>query len=65
MTYDSWKTTNPDDEQPGEPVAECDCCGKTRPLSRCWVPGGLETWACEECSGMTVQPIDGWRGCYQ
>ena len=29
MTYDTWKTTEPDDE----PWAECDCCGKRAPLS--------------------------------
>lgn len=32
----------------GDPVGECDCCGKVRPLSRC-LPFGIETWACEEC----------------
>jgi hypothetical protein len=51
MTYDTWKTTNPDDERLGEPVAECDCCGKMRPLARCWAPVGVETWACDECRG--------------
>ena len=29
-------------------LAECDCCGKEAPLSRCWA-GGIETFACEEC----------------
>ena len=50
MTYDNWKTTNPDDEQLGDPVGQCDCCGKMRPLSQCWA-FGIETWACEECRG--------------
>ncbi len=33
-----------------DPTGECDCCGRMRPLSRCWA-GALETWACDECRG--------------
>jgi hypothetical protein len=29
-------------------LADCDCCGKERPLSRCF-SYGLETFACDEC----------------
>jgi len=29
-------------------IAECDCCGAERALSRCWL-GDMETFACEEC----------------
>lgn len=48
-TYDEWKTTNPADGELGDgPIAPCDCCGKVRPLTRCW-PFGTETWACDEC----------------
>ena len=28
----------------------CDCCGKRREVSKCWV-SGLETFACDECRG--------------
>jgi hypothetical protein len=50
MTYDHWKTTEPEpfDE---EPKGECDCCGRVRPLTRCW-PFGMETFACDECRGV-------------
>ena len=51
MTYDNWKTTNPEDEALGvyESYADCDCCGKLRRLRQCWVYGNMETWACAEC----------------
>jgi hypothetical protein len=56
-SYDSWKTTEPDTGGDGADVyADCDCCGKRRPVSRCWAPGGLETWACDECQG--IDPAD-------
>ena len=42
-TYDDWKTTEPD-PYADKSVGECDCCGKMRPLSRCWAPGGVETY---------------------
>lgn len=32
----------------GDPIADCDCCGKHRPVSKLWA-FGIETWACEEC----------------
>ena len=55
-TYDDWKTTEPD-PYADEPVGECDCCGKRRPLTQCWLYRkdhyrGLETWACDECRGL-------------
>lgn len=34
------------------PFGNCDCCGKKRPLSRCWAPGDVETFACDECRGI-------------
>jgi hypothetical protein len=36
-------------------VGECDCCGKRRKLTQCWV-GELETWACYRCQ--SVDPAD-------
>ena len=53
MTYDEWKTTDPADR--GPPQADCDCCGKMRRVSQCWL-GNLETWACDECRG--IDPAD-------
>ena len=55
MTYDHWKTTEPepfkewppDDED--EP-RECDCCGKERKLTSLFY-SGIETFACDECRG--------------
>ena len=49
-TYDDWKTDSgyEDDDRP---IGECDCCGKQRPLSRCWYLGYMETFACDECQG--------------
>jgi len=49
MSYDTWKSTEPDPPHDG-PFGECDCCGQKRPLSRCW-PMGIETYACDECRG--------------
>jgi len=50
-TYDDWKLASPDDEPDynAEPIGECDCCGKQRPLTRTWYLS-METWACEECT---------------
>jgi hypothetical protein len=51
-TYDDWKLASPDDEadaQSDQRVADCDCCGKRRPVFRTWAYS-IETWACEECS---------------
>jgi hypothetical protein len=31
-------------------LADCDCCGKEAPLSRCF-SYGLETFACDACRG--------------
>jgi hypothetical protein len=63
MTYDHWKTTEPDDgaerpdyDEEAEAAAalnQCDCCGKLRVLSRCWA-FGIETYACDECRGAEV-----------
>ena len=51
MTYDNWKTTEPDPHA-DEYLSECDCCGKMRPhVTRCWTTYGLETFACWECQG--------------
>ncbi len=50
MSYDHWKTTEPD-PCPDPPPRQCDCCGKMRPLTRCWAFGNLETFACDECRG--------------
>ena len=47
MTYDKWKTTEPDPHE-HEPFGICDVCDKERPLFRKWVTG-IETWCCEEC----------------
>jgi hypothetical protein len=33
----------------GEGCAECDCCGRIAVLSRAYAPGGVETFACDEC----------------
>ncbi len=49
MSYDSWKTTEPDQPCDG-PFGQCDCCNEQRPLSQCWA-SGVETWACDECRG--------------
>lgn len=46
MTYDTWKTTEPESD---EPVGQCDCCARMLPLHRVWAFGNLETWACDEC----------------
>jgi hypothetical protein len=55
MTYDHWKTTEPepfeewppDDDEPE--LYECDCCGKmVSELSRVFYCG-IETFACDEC----------------
>lgn len=37
------------DPCPHRPFGGCDICNKQRPLSQAWAPGGLETWACDEC----------------
>lgn len=34
---------------------DCDCCGRMRPLTRCWAYG-IETFACDECLG--IEPED-------
>lgn len=31
--------------------ADCDCCGKFRPLKQVWYLGYMETWACAQCRG--------------
>ena len=49
MTYDHWKTTEP---QPSSDGYECDCCGRTDggEISRVWAYG-IETFACARCRG--------------
>jgi hypothetical protein len=53
MSYDTWKATNPADNDNDADDSDiygcCDCCDKQRPLSRCWTSDGIETFACEEC----------------
>ena len=43
MTYDNWKTTEPD---PGdyEPFGECHWCGYRAQLYRMWLLTGVEGW---------------------
>lgn len=41
----------PEDTPATEVVAECDCCGERRVLSRNWLLGYIETFACDECRG--------------
>jgi len=56
MTYDSWKTTEPD--EPDEWMT-CDHCGKRKPLSRMqvvWAPGDNATWVCDDCLDITPEP---------
>lgn len=63
MTYDHWKTTEPEPFEEDRPVdddgpdcgedewpRECDCCGKLRKLTRTDY-AGIETFACDECRG--------------
>jgi len=47
MTYDTWKTTDPADNEPG---GECDCCGKRGRLNYVFAHG-MDTWACAACRG--------------
>jgi hypothetical protein len=49
MTYDNWKTTNPDDRFLQS--SECDCCGRRRRTAFVLAFGNLETFACAECRG--------------
>ena len=48
MTYDNWKTTEPD---PGdyEPFGECHWCGYRAQLYRMWLLTGVEGWFCSDC----------------
>ena len=49
MTYDDWKTTEPD---PGdyEPFGECHWCGYRAQLYRMWLLTGVEGWFCSDCA---------------
>ena len=47
MTYDHWKTTEPD-PWVGEPVGECHWCGRRAVLYRTWL-SPIETWLCGNC----------------
>ena len=49
MTYDNWKTTEPD---PGdyEPFGECHWCGYRAQLYRMWLLTGVEGWFCRDCA---------------
>lgn len=54
------RSTIVDFQEPGgREWADCDCCGKYRPLSQVWFLGHIETWACDECRGEA--PIGGER----
>jgi hypothetical protein len=53
MTYDHWKTTEPDPFE-HEPVGDCHWCGHRAVLYRTWLEPmetwrSIETWLCEEC----------------
>jgi hypothetical protein len=66
MIYDDWKTETPEDEawrksrcdRIKQVSGECDCCGRYEWLSQCRAPGGLETWACDECRGVEPDACD-------
>ena len=57
MTYDQWKTTEP---QPSSDGYECDCCGRTDggAISRVWYCG-IETFACDRCRGVEEEQQEG------
>jgi hypothetical protein len=58
MSYDHWKTTEPDEP---EEWAACDNCGVHKPLRqmRTIFTPGCETWACDECCGGEPEDDDG------
>jgi len=35
--------------EPDAVIADCDCCGERRPVTKSQAYG-IETWACDECS---------------
>jgi hypothetical protein len=53
MTYDHWKTTEPEqdgDEFP-QHFSQCDCCGEMKPDCEDIVYQGMDTHACFKCRG--------------
>jgi len=60
--YDKWFDTLEAAKAYGESIAEpektseCDACGKSVPtdeISRCIAAGGVETFACDACRGIS------------
>jgi hypothetical protein len=56
MTYDHWKTTEPDPFE-HEPFGECHWCGHAAVLYRTWLCSPIETWVCGECLEEGRPPI--------
>jgi hypothetical protein len=59
MTYDKWKSTEPDTRQDSH--GECDHCGRWRRLTRCWTSIGKEMLCCEECQDHESELQDSMR----
>ncbi len=53
ITYPPEMLPVADADEDAEVLAQCDCCAKMRPVSQCWTSCGLETFACDECRGIT------------
>lgn len=51
ITYPPEMLPSPDDGEEADVIADCECCGKKRSLSRCWTTDGIETFSCDECRG--------------
>ena len=61
MTYDHWKTTEPE-----EHASECDCCGRMQTGCVDIVAYGLDTHACPECrDAVDEDDEEADRGCYE
>jgi hypothetical protein len=50
VTYDNWKTTEPDPGGDYEPFGECHWCGYRAQLYRMWLLTGVEGWFCSDCA---------------
>ncbi len=59
MTYDQWKTTDPDDPM----WDECEQCRRRGPGERFWVMEGklLCEQCCQDIEGFPVQDIETYR----